>query len=83
MSLEGRVCDAVAQRWGLPPGSLAEPRAAIEIHEMLYSLFRDPAVEREWLREPREALGGATPLSRIVAGKLDEVGSLLHDICGR
>jgi hypothetical protein len=50
---------------------------------MLYSLFRDPAVEREWLREPREALGGETPLSLIVAGKLDEVSAFLYDICGR
>ena len=42
-----------------------------QIRKLLSALFRDEAVENEWLREPRDALQGKTPMD-LLLGRVDE-----------
>ena len=41
------------------------------IHETLSSVFRDPVVENEWLRESHALLDGRTPVSLLLEGSME------------
>jgi hypothetical protein len=61
-------------------------RCALEIHEVLHGLFRNPSVEREWLRERRASLGERSPLDVLRDGSMEGllfVRDYLQVIAGR
>jgi len=43
------------------------------IRTLLSSLFRDEAVENEWLREPRDVLKGKTPMELLLDGSMENL----------
>ena len=43
------------------------------IRETLDSLLRDLEVEREWLQEPHDLLGGSSPMSLLLGGSMEEL----------
>ena len=43
------------------------------IRALLSSLFRDDAVENEWLREPRETLNGKAPMELLMEGSMESL----------
>ena len=43
------------------------------IRTLLSSLFRDDAVEREWLREPRDLLKGKAPMDLLMEGSMENL----------
>ena len=45
----------------------------IQIRILLSALFRDEAVENEWLREPRDALKGKTPMELLLEGSMEKL----------
>ena len=44
-----------------------------QIRRLLFSLFRDEAVENEWLREARDALGGKSPMDLLLEGSMEDL----------
>ena len=44
-----------------------------QIRELLSALFRDEAVENEWLREPQEVLKGKTPMDLLLEGSMENL----------
>ena len=44
-----------------------------QIRRLLFSLFRDEAVENDWLREARDALGGKSPLDLLLEGSMEDL----------
>lgn len=44
-----------------------------QIRRLLFSLFRDEAVENDWLREARDALGGKSPLDLLLDGSMEDL----------
>ena len=69
-------------------GTEAEQRIVylFRIRKTLFALFRDEEVENEWLREPRDALGGKTPLDRLLDGSIESmvlVKELVEAAAGR
>ena len=45
----------------------------IQIRKLLSALFRDEAVENEWLREPRDVLKGKTPMDLLLEGSMENL----------
>ena len=43
------------------------------VYEALRPLFRDEAVERQWLRAPNWRLQGEAPLSRMLSGSMEDL----------
>lgn len=43
------------------------------IRSLLASLFRDEAVENEWLREPRDILEGRSPMDLLMEGSMENL----------
>ena len=43
------------------------------IRTLLSSLFRDDAVENEWLREPRDILNGKAPMELLMEGSMENL----------
>ena len=43
------------------------------IRRTLWSLFRDPDAENGWLREPHSMLDGASPLSLMLEGSMEDL----------
>jgi hypothetical protein len=43
------------------------------IRSLLASLFRDEAVENEWLREPRDILEGKSPMDLLMEGSMENL----------
>lgn len=43
------------------------------IRETLDSLLRDLEVEREWLREPHDLLGGRSPMFLLLGGSMEDL----------
>ena len=69
-------------------GKDAEQRIAqlFRIRKTLFALFRDEEAENEWLRERRDALGGKTPLDRLLDGSIESmvlVKELVEAAAGR
>ena len=69
-------------------GTDAEQRIVylFRIRKTLFALFRDEEVENEWLREPRDVLGGKTPLDRLRDGEIESmvlVKELVEAAAGR
>ena len=61
-----------------PPRPLADPlvpatalASDLSIHETLSSVFRDPVVENEWLRERHALLDGQSPMSLLLDGSME------------
>ena len=44
-----------------------------QIRKLLFALFRDEAVENEWLREPRDVLKGKTPMDLLLEGSMENL----------
>ena len=44
-----------------------------QIRKLLSALFRDEAVENEWLREPRDVLKGKTPMDLLLEGSMENL----------
>lgn len=44
-----------------------------QIRKLLSALFRDEAVENEWLRETRDALRGKTPMDLLLEGSMENL----------
>ncbi len=44
-----------------------------QIRKLLSALFRDEAVENEWLREPRDMLKGKTPMELLLEGSMENL----------
>ncbi len=45
----------------------------IQIRTSLSVLFRDEAVENEWLREPHDTLNGKTPMDLLLDGSMENL----------
>lgn len=45
----------------------------IQIRASLSALFRDEAVENEWLREPHDTLNGKTPMDLLLEGSMENL----------
>ena len=56
-----------------PLGRDTQDRIAhlFRIHETLSSVFRDPVVENEWLRERHALLDGQSPMSLLLDGSME------------
>lgn len=44
-----------------------------QIRASLSALFRDEAVENEWLREPHDTLNGKTPMDLLLEGSMENL----------
>ena len=44
-----------------------------QIRELLSALFRDEAVENEWLREPQKVLKGKVPMDLLLEGSMENL----------
>ena len=47
-----------------------------EVRMSLWSLFRDEAVENEWLREPNSLIAGMTPMDLLLEGSMENLLAL-------
>lgn len=45
-------------------------RYLFQIHDALHQLFQNDEQESEWLREPRDSLGGNSPLDLLLEGSM-------------
>ena len=65
----------VLQGYETLTGRDAKDRIAhlFQIRKLLSALFRDEAVENEWLREPRDVLKGKTPMDLLLEGSMENL----------
>lgn len=67
--------NGVLQGYETLTGRDAKDRIAhlFQIRKLLSALFRDEAVENEWLREPRDVLKGKTPMDLLLEGSMENL----------
>ena len=67
--------NAVLQGYETLTGRDAKDRIAhlFQIRELLSALFRDEAVENEWLREPQDFLKGKVPMDLLLEGSMENL----------
>ena len=65
----------VLQGYGTLTGRDAKDRIVhlIQIRKLLSALFRDEAVENEWLREPHDTLNGKAPMDLLREGSMENL----------
>ena len=65
----------VLQGYATLRGRDAKDRIAhlLQIRMSLSALFRDEAVENEWLREPQDILNGKTPMELLLEGSMENL----------
>ena len=67
--------NAVLQGYETLTGRDAKDRIAhlFQIRKLLSALFRDEAVENEWLREPQDILKGKVPMDLLLEGSMENL----------
>ena len=67
--------NAVLQGYETLTGRDAKDRIAhlFQIRKLLSALFRDEAVENEWLREPQDVLKGKVPMDLLLEGSMENL----------
>ena len=67
--------NAVLQGYETLTGRDAKDRIAhlFQIRQLLSTLFRDEAVENEWLREPQDLLKGKVPMDLLLEGSMENL----------